>query len=335
MTTTRVKLLAVATLLSLFVGACGGTGGQASSSQAKLDKLVVSYSEVYEGALPLWVTFEAGLFRKHNLDVNLQSIASSTGIAALISGQTQIAQGGGSEVLSANSEGGDIVVVANMVPVYPYVFEANSSIHTVSELRGKKVGISSPGSQSDIATRVGLSKEGLDPNKDVSIIAVGSSQNRTAALKSGAIQGGLDQLPYSLLLERAGFVPLFDLAKLKLPTVNNGVSVKRSYLKDHHDVVQRYVDALVEGLKRMRQDKAFAIGVLKKYLKLNDDQALNTTYDYAKQNLFPALPYVAAEQFADSVGQLSQKNAKVKTVDLNAMIDNSFVKSAAARHLDR
>ena len=141
---------------------------------------------------------------------------------------------------------------------------ASADVKTTSDLKGKKVGVSSPGSTSDIATRVGLAKEGLNPDKDVTIVAVGSSQNRTAALKAGSIQGGLDQPPFSYQLEAQGLHALFDLASLRLPVVNNGVVVQRSFATQNRAVVQRYVDSLVQSLAALRKDKPGAIAVLKK-----------------------------------------------------------------------
>ncbi len=334
-------MVAVAAALS----ACGGTapaspaasscapGAPAGGASAGLLKLVASFSEIYQGELPVWVTKEARIFERHGLDVDLQYIASATGIAALVSGQTTISQGGGSEALSAAVAGADLVLLGNLIPVYPYVFEVSSEIKTVNDLKGKKVGVSSPGSQSDIATRLGLRKNGLDPDRDVTIVPVGSSQNRTAALKTGAIQGGLDQLPYSVILERAGLHPLFDLAALKLPTVNNGIVAQRSYVATHRDTVQRYIDSLVEGIARMKRDKPFAVGVLKKNLRVDDDRALSATYDNAVANLFPSLPYIRSEHLADAVEILSAKNPRVRDFDLNKIMDNSFVKCAADRGL--
>ena len=312
----------------------GSSCAPATSGMAAPTKIIASFSEIYQGELPLWVTKEAKIFEKNALDVELQYFASATSIPALVSGQTQISQGGGSEALSANVGGADLVLIGNLIPVYPYVFEVSSDIKTLSDLKGKKVGVSQPGSASDIATRVGLRKQGLEPDKDVTIVPVGSSQNRTAALRTGAIQGGLDQLPYSLILEQqAGLHPLFDLASLKLPTVNNGIVVQRSYMNSHRDVVQRYIDSILEGIARMKTDRAFAVGVLKKNLKLDDEKALSLTYDNAVKNLFPSVPNVTKEQLADSVEVLSVKNPKVRDYDVSRMLDNSFIKCAADRGL--
>jgi NitT/TauT family transport system substrate-binding protein len=255
-------------------------------------------------------------------------------VAALLANKIHVFQGGGSEVLSAQVEGADFALIGNLVPIYPYVFITTPDIKTLADLKGKKVGVSSPGSTSDIATRVGLAKEGLDPDKDVTIVAVGSSQNRTAGLKAGSIQGGLDQPPGSIELQASGLHVLFDLAQLKLPVVNNGITVQRAFLASNRDVVQRYVDSLVIAIAQLRKDKAGGIEVLKKYLKVDDAATLAATYDYA-MGLFPALPTISADQLADSVRVLGASNAKIKSYDLSKLVDPSLVKSAGDRGLDK
>lgn len=349
--TVRSARLAIALVATVIMAACGGGGTAAPSASAKATtapatvvaattapppvKLVVGYSEIYEGELPVWAAFEGGFFKANGLDVDLRYTASSTGIAALIAGDTQIFQGGGSEAMSANLGGADLVLVGNLVPVYPYVFMVQKSIATVADLKGKTVGVSNPGSTSDIATRVGLTKVGLVPDKDVTIIAVGSSQNRTAALQSGQIQGGLDQPPFSYDLEKIGLHSLFSMAEEKLPIVNNGIVVNRSYLTANKSVVQRYVDSVMQAIAKVKKDKAFAIGVYKKYLKIDDETTLGRTWEYATTDLFPALPYPKLDQFADIIPVLAKKNPKASTYDVSKMIDESFVKSAADRGIDK
>jgi ABC-type nitrate/sulfonate/bicarbonate transport system substrate-binding protein len=307
----------------------------ASGSAAAGGKLVTSYSEIYEGQTPVWVTQDAGIFKQNGLDVEQNYIASSNVIAALVSGQVAVAQGGGSEALSAAAGGADLVVIGNIVPVYPYVLEVAKDIKSVDDLKGKKIGVSSFGSASDIATRVALKKVGLDPDKDVSIIPVGSSQNRSAALASGAIQAGMDQPPSSYDLEKQGLHALFDMASLKLPTVNNGIVVQRAWLNSHKDVAQKYVDSIVQGIARTKKDQTFAADTLAKYMKLDDKAAAAKAVAYADQNLFPSSPDIKPDGFTDSVAVLSAKNPNVKNFDVNKIIDDSLVQSAVQKGLDK
>jgi NitT/TauT family transport system substrate-binding protein len=343
----RALALSVATLV--LAAACGGTalapspsptvgGTTAATATPKPSpfKLVVSYSNIIGDELPLWSTKEGGFFEQNALEVgDLQNIASAQGVPAIISNQVQVAQVGGSEVMSANAEGADLVVVAQLAGVYPFVLEVAAPIKTVADLRGKKVGVSAPGSSSDIATRAALKRMGLDPDKDVTILPVGSAAQRTAAMLSGAIDAGVSQPPDSLAVEAKGFHVLYDLASQKLPSANTSVVVTRSFLNANRAVVQRYVDSLVQGIKKMKADRQFGITVLKKYFKSTDDVAMAATYDFYAQLVTATQPFPRPEMFADAQTILGAKSDKVKSYDVTKMLDTSFVQSAVDRGLDK
>src|SRR2546426_309501 len=241
-----VRLLMV---LALLVGAgCGGAaGGSDTASPSAKVSLQVSYSELVPDSLALWGASDGGYFGKSNLDVTIQLIESAKGIPALLSGQTNIAVLGGSNALNAAVSGADLEVVAVLAPVYPYQLMVPASITRAEQLKGKKVGVSSIGSSSDIGTRTALKKLGLDPTKDVDIVAVGSSQNRIAAMYTGAIQGSVNQPPDTVAMKARGFHSILDLAGAKLPTANTGVVVQRSWASSHNGVVQRFIDSLVQA----------------------------------------------------------------------------------------
>ncbi len=293
--------------------------------------LHVSYSNLIADNLPEWMALETGIFKQNGLDVTLDNIVSSTGIPALLSGQVQIAHLGGSETLSAAAEGGDLVIISITGPVYPFVFMAPAAVTSVDQIKGKKIGVSNVGSSSDIATRVMLKKVGLDPEKDVSIVAVGSLQNRMAALLNGAIDGGLAQPPDQLALEDKGFHVIYDLAAQKLPSVGDSIVVQRTWLTANHDVVQRYIDSIVQAIARSKQNKEQSLPVLQKYLQNDDQRALGVTYDFFVGTVTPNYPVVRADLFGDAVEQLSATNDKIKAFDLNKILDNSYVQSAMDR----
>ncbi len=332
-------------LAALLTSACGGqvaapsparpaTAGAATPTPAPV-KLVISYSNIIADFLPLWIAADDGTLKQNGIDADLQFIASAQGVPALVSGQTQAAGIGGSEILSAAAGGAELAVIANVVPVYPHLFEVAPDIKTRTDLKGKKVGVSSIGSSSDIATRVLLKRIGLDPDKDVTIVAVGSVDARTAALVSGAIQGAVTLVPDTLLVEDKGFKPLYDLGALNLPASQTVVAVPRSLIASRRDVVQRLVDSIVAATVRMRKDRAFAVATLRKWLKSNDDRAMSATYEKYAVPLIPVLPFPKVEQFRDSQETLGAKNEKVKAYDLTRLLDPSFVQSAADRGLDK
>jgi len=283
----------------------------------------------------MWAAKEGAIFQKHGLDVDVRLIESSLSIGALLSGQVQLAGVGGSETLAAAVEGGDLRILATTTPVYPYKLEVAKDIQTAADLKGKKIAISRIGSSSDVATRAGLKKLGLVPDKDVNIVQVGSLQARTSAMISGAVQGSMANPPDTLTLEDQGFHALVDLASLDLPASNNGIVVQGAWLSAHKDEAQKYVDADIEAIARVKKDEAFALTVMKKYLKSDDTRLMQAAYDYWVGKTMPALPYPKPEQFTDSVAVVAEKNPKASSFDLNKLLDPSFVKSAADRGVDK
>ena len=344
----RRTLVVLAAILGILAAACGGGAGggttattapAAAASGAKTPrpcctKVVSAYSNISADDWIPWYAFEKGIFKENGLDVDLQSInGGAQTSAALLAGGIQIGQFGGAEALSANAGGADLVVVANLAPVYPYKLYVQKNIKTIADLKGKKVGVSNAGGSSDIATRAALKSAGLDPDKDVIIVAVGSHANRTAALLAGSIDAGVDDPPEDLELVKAGLVALIDLAATKSPAANTGVIMSRAFLNANKDTVQAYIDSLTIARAKMKADKAGAIAVLAKYFKITDQAALDGAYDFFINEVTTAYLYPDVVQFKDAVEILGKTNDKIKTVDIAKMLDRTFMQSAQDRKL--
>jgi NitT/TauT family transport system substrate-binding protein len=305
-----------------------------SPTRPPLTHMTVAYSNISPTILPLWAAKETGLFEKHGLDVDLQYAASATTVAAVVSGQMQLATVGLSEVLGAIAGGADLVILTTQVPAYTYVFEVAPGIQTAADLKGKSVGISRVGSSSDIGTRVVLQTVGLDADKDVNLVQTGSVSDRAAAMRSGAIQAGVAAPPDTLVMERMGWHPLFDLAALGLPAVTLGAVVQRSYRDANRAIVQAYIDALLEGIARVHRDRALSLELLRTNLKIESDEDLNVTYEYyTRRELMPSLPYPRVEQFGDTLAILGRNSEQLAKLDVAALLDTSFVNSAEERGL--
>src|SRR5579871_4992404 len=102
------------------------TGASTGSSQT-LTKITVPYQVLSLSNMPFWGAYEAGIFQKHGLDVNMLYVDNPE-VASLMSGSAEIAQGGGPEVVSADADGADVVFVASLVHVYSYIVEARPDI---------------------------------------------------------------------------------------------------------------------------------------------------------------------------------------------------------------
>ena len=310
----------------------GGTLANVSPG-GTLTKVSVSYSERVGSYLPLILAQDQGIFKKHGLDPEIQLMTGATGMSALLSGQVQIAHIGGSEVVSAEASGGDLVMSGNLGAVSSYVFIVAPNINTVEDLRGKQVGISSVGGSADTATRLSMLHYGLDPDKDIIIVPLGSLQNRSAGLLNGAIQAAPSNPPEAYLLQRQGFHVLFDVADLGLPFANATIVAQRSWINDHKDAFQAWNDSIVESIALAKSKPEVGLPVLKQFLQSDDDALMRETYDFWINKIIRQPPTLTPEQFSETLASLAKNNPKVKAIDINRMIDGSFVQNAVARGL--
>lgn len=333
-------------LLALVLAGCGGAapaaskpaapaGVQASTSAAPsgLTKLNVGFGQLIAQYWPLWIAQDTGIYTANGLDVSQQNIAASAVMAALLSGEVNVVVTGGTELLTAIANGGDMVTVANLAPIITQKLEVSPKIQKKEDLVGKKFGISRFGSTTDTNTRELLQRIGLNPDKDVTYVQLETAAAMLAGLTAGSVDASLMSPPQTLTAEAAGFHPMYELADFKLPATGQIVVMPRAYITAHRPVAQKFVDSLMQGLTRIRQDKPAAIASLSKWMKLQDQARLNLTYDYFTSTVFPAVPYATPDQFAKEIARVSQATGKLQNFDMSSVIDSSLVKDAVDRGL--
>jgi NitT/TauT family transport system substrate-binding protein len=281
----------------------------------------------------MFLAKDQGLFDAQGVDADLQFIASNTGVPALVSDQTQFALIGGPETLGAVVAGADLVAIVQLSGAQPYLFEVSPSIQTIDDLKGKKVGVSTLGSSSDTATRIALRAKGLNPDKDVSIVAVGSLENRMAAMASGAVDAGLGSPPETIKLEEGGMHPLFDLSQMDVPPLAQCLIVKRSTITNQRDLVQRVVNAMVAGTAFQKKDRQASQKTLTKWANITAQRELDVAYDYWTGHILRVPPSLKPAEWQGFVDELANRNEKAKGFDPSTMMDNSFVDAAAAQGL--
>lgn len=341
-------------LVGLALAACGGSAAPAASAPAPskpaspaaskpatspaaagpasgaLTPLHVAFTSFNGAEIPLWVAMDSGIFRKHGLDVSALLLQESPAVASEMSGEIQVIQGGGAGTIASAAGGSDLTILSNVSPYFNFLFVTPNSIKTGADLKGKKLGIAPPGGAVWIATRMTLERLNVDPDTDVTQVSMGVTSQRAAAMENGAIDGSiLDLIVGQKVVDTGKFHVLYDLAAKKVPYPSSTV-VRRSWLADHKDVAQRYVDGLIEGIARTKQDEALAVATYKKYSKDEDNAVAKATYDYFKPLLL-SQPFPKADEFTPTAKIMAEVNPKVAKLDVASLIDDSFVKDAVAR----
>jgi ABC-type nitrate/sulfonate/bicarbonate transport system substrate-binding protein len=148
---------------------------------------------------------------------------------------------------------------------------ARPGIHSVEELRGKLLGISSFGASTDTYARALLRRYQLTPNQDVKILALGGGTNRIAAMESGAIDAALIEAPYNVLLERKGFRKILFVGDL-IPSPLAGFGTRLEKIQKQPDEIRRLVRATLRGIQYAKNNEHESIRSIMKWTDM--DQGL-------------------------------------------------------------
>ncbi|HEX6174858.1 MAG TPA: ABC transporter substrate-binding protein [Candidatus Binatia bacterium] len=309
----------------------------ADTPERPLEKLTIAYSSVSGNMAPLWITHERGFFRKNGLDVQIVFIESgSTAVQSLSNKDVAFAQMAGAGVLQSRLRGSDVVMIAGFLNTLDYQLMVEKSITRPEQLRGKSMAVSRFGSSSDFATRYALEKLGLVPEKDVTILEIGSQPARFAALESGKIQAAMIAVPLTVRAKALGFRVLADLQMLGLEYQHTGLVTTQALIKSRPDLVRNVMKSYVEGIHYYKTNRPESIAILAKYLKTNDSELLNEVYTDLGLTLTPQKPYPTLRGIDIMLRELAARDAKAKAARPEDFVDLTFIKELdSSGYIDR
>jgi ABC-type nitrate/sulfonate/bicarbonate transport system substrate-binding protein len=289
------------------------------------DKVVGIHSaRVLSQSMP-WIAREAGLFKKYNLDFDLVFIASSPSVtAAMLSGEAEIALGGGEGPIRAYVQGAsDFVFVGGFKNVLTHSIVARADIKRPADLKGKKVGINRVGSNPHYFAVQALRRSGIDPT-EVNLIQSGGSPETLAALLSGNLDAASLNPPADAQAIARGLHYLINGPELKLPYAATVFVTRRSLVAKRQAVLGQFLRAMAEAGKIIHTDKEFVYKVMGKYLRLTDRKVLDAAYNgevkVLENNL--ELNNDGLQSILDEVSRVDPRAKKIKAEDL---VDRRFL----------
>lgn len=312
------KLIALCGCLML--GVAWGGDGQAQ------EKLNVAYiSPTPSGTSIFWVAKEAGLYKKHGLDVSLIYIdGTPKALPALLAGELQIISATGPAVVNARLSGGDVTMIMGLEVTLPYYLVAAPEITRVAELKGKIGATHIAATSADFAMRLGLRSLGLDPDRDVQLRAVGATNLRLAALKQKMAHFTVFTVAEKEAAEALGFKVLANFARDRIPYPHTGVATSGRSLRERRETVLRFGRAIVDTIQYFKTHKAESVAVMKKYSKLENVAALERAYDWTKQALHDA-PYPTIEGVKLLLAEIGRTRPEALRADPASFADTSIV----------
>jgi ABC-type nitrate/sulfonate/bicarbonate transport system substrate-binding protein/LysM repeat protein len=322
------RVLTVAALSALPFGAVvSDTNSAESTATQPLRKVIIGYSAISPSQAPAWIAQDQGFFRKYGLDSQLLFVeGGSRTVQTLISGDVLAAQVAGSSVLQSNLQGSGVVMVAGFLNTMDYKLIVSRDITRPDQLKGKIMAVSRIGSSSDFATRYALEKYGLAPDKDVAIVQIGSQPARFSALESGKIHGVMIAIPLTAKAKRMGLNTLADLQMLGLEYQHTGLAFSQDTIKKQPELVRNVLKAFVESIHFMKTRRQETIGILAKYLKSDDTEALDEAYDSVLNSLIPEKPYPTIKGIQIMLREMGIKEPAARSARPEQFVDLSFIK---------
>ena len=261
------------------------------SAQPGLEKMVVGYSAQAGAFAPIWITKEAGLFRKNGLDVNLLFIPGGpTAAAAMMAGEVQAVAMAGPAIVTSNLAGSDLVMIAGIVNTFAFQVVTVKGITSPSQLKGKRVGVNRFGAAPDIAARYALRHMGIDPG-EVTILQLGEQSTRLAAMKAGQLEAAILLPPITTMAQKEGMNVLLDMSDLGAEFQITGFASSQSFLTQKRPSALRLMRAFVEGIRYYKTQKKESMNIIAKYMRTDDMDSVSATYDYFANKIVPKKPY--------------------------------------------
>ena len=240
----------------------------------------ISYGGTSGYNVPICVTQEAGLFKKHGLNGELVMISgASQSMQAMLANETQVANTSGSAPIQAKLQGADAVIIATSYDLIPYGVVVHKDIRTPADLKGKRIAISRFGGITELAVKLAVEKFGLSP-KDVTMIQAGPDAQRIPAVATGTVAASVLAPPGLFAASAQGLRILADLSDLGVQYPTSSFFVMRNYLVQNRASLKKFLMALTEGLHIYVNDKDFSMRVMQKYTKLGDREIASKTQDY-------------------------------------------------------
>ena len=296
--------------------------------------------------LPLTIAEQLGYFKAEGLDVNIVDFAGgSRALQAVVGGSADVVSGAFEHTLNMQHKGQPMRAFVLQGAAPQIVLGVNPktmpNFKTVADLKGKKIGVTAPGSSTNVLANYVLAKAGLKPS-DVSFVGVGASNGAVAAMRSGQIDAISNLDPVITLLQRSGDLKIVSdtrrVAEAERvfggPMPAGCLYSPQAFLDKNPNTAQALVNAMVRANKWIQQaGPGDIIKVVPESYLLGDRAVYIDGFLAAKPALSPdgLFPAKGADTAFRALASVDDKLAAAK-LDLNAVYTNDFVRKANAKY---
>jgi len=286
-------------------------------------KIIVGLSSVNIAFLPVYVTQEKGFFKDEGLEVLLVMFnAGATNLQALIGGDVQIMGSAFVETIGGRAAGMDVRNFWGICNLMPFQLYSQAGFKSMKEAKGKRFAISRFGSLTDYLTRATLHHFGINP-KEVTILQIGSTPARFAALSAGGVDAAVVWFPVTEIAKAQGYNQLFDLKEIFPEWPYETFAARESWLAREKVQVTRFLRAYQRGVRHTLENRDDAVRAIRKYVKMDPAYA-PLGYDQYR-NSFPMDGRIAEKAVPVVVEQEYDSGRIKRKISVDELIDRSFM----------
>jgi len=291
-----------------------------------VDRIRIAVSNPNMPNLTTQMALKRNFFKDENLEVEIIRMNPNVAITALATGDVDYCQLFGAVVGGAIA-GLPVRIVAGFLDNWPMTLIAQPEVKTLKDLRGKTLGISSFGATPDVAARMMIKQAGIDPEKEIKVLALGSDAARMTALMQRVVDVVVMSPPADTQLEKQGYQILARAYELfNFPYLGLGTNTRK--IKEKPQEIRRVIKASIRANRFIRDNRDESVRTFMSWGKVEREFAY-ASYD-ALRNLFNADGAVPEDGLKLVIDQARRSNKVTREVAPSDVADLTFLREAQA-----
>lgn len=293
---------------------------------AQSERAVISHNSESITIAPILYGIEKGFYRNEGINLEFRFLRTDLAAAAITSQELDYMISAGTAMRAA-VRGLPLKIVAYSFTQPLFYLMTPATVHSVKELRGKKIAVSSPQDSGGLAAKAAIRAGGLDPERDVVYIAIGAASVRMAALEIGSVDAAIQPVPWNSRMKRKGFKELL-FAGSYLAQPLTGIVTGSAKIEKNSDQVRRLLRAYLLSLRRLRQEKSEVVEFIAKRFGLERDTG-EEVYKVMSDTMSGdgTIPASILEPYFEQVK--NEPGAK-KSIALHDIVDYRLLREVAA-----
>ncbi len=296
------------------------------SRSQKLESAVIAHSSESISITPLIYGIEKGIYRKEGVDLQFRILRGDLAIGAMLANKgVDYIYGAGTAFLAA-VRGAPVKILSHDFKSVLFYLMAQPNIQSPGQLKGKRVAVSSLGGTGAASARACLKALGLNPEKDMTFIVIGSASVRMAAMESGSVDAAIMPVPWNIIMKQKGFKELIYAGKvLKEPLT--GIATSAEKIATHPRQVKKVLRGFLRSLKAVRDRRKDVTEFIARRFNL-EPQVAEESYSIMRQTLSED-GTVPLRVLQDLLEQAKKETGVKKEIKVDNIVDYRLLQEVA------